>query len=148
MEILSVLVVGSVVTWLMYQNINKVTANMPSEKHGSFESYAAFAATVSDMIRKVKNDLDEDMNSTHPLFVAKEDCDTKARVKELLDLLRQSAFYETVMAKRKTAEEAEAAMAKILHKLDTIISTCCINGEKLAEEVRENLHREYQKIET
>ncbi len=147
MEILSVLVVGSIVTWLMYQNINKVTANLPTEKKGSFESYAAFAGKMSEMIRKVKNDLDKDITSSHPIFVAKESCDTEARVKELLDLLRQSAFYETVMAKRKTPKEIEAAMAEILQKLDAIIISCCVEGEKLAEEVRENLHREYQKIE-
>jgi hypothetical protein len=130
----------------MYQNINRVTANLPPEKTGSFESYAAFAGKMSEMIRKVKNDLDKDINSSHPVFVAKEGCDTKTSVKALLDLLRESAFYETVMAKRKTPKETEAAMVSILKKLETIIRECCVDGEKLADEVRDNLSEEYQKI--
>lgn len=146
MEVLSVLLVGSIVTWLMYQNINRVTSNLKPEKSGSFDDYAAFAAKVSEQIRKVKNDLDKDITTSHPTFFAKEDCDSAKAVKELLDLLRQVSLYETVMAKRKTPKEIEAAMADILGKFDTIIRNCCQHGDKLADMVRDALHEEYQKI--
>jgi len=146
MEVLSVLVVGSIVTYLMFQNINKITSNLEIEKAGSFESYAAFAGKITDHIRKVKNDLDKDITCSDPKFCPKEDCDTEATVKELLDLLRQTAFFETVMAKRKTPKEVEASLAEILSKLDEIIKKSCVDGEKLAEEVRDRLYEEYQKI--
>ncbi len=146
MEVLSVLLVGSVVTYLMYQNIQRVTSKLDLQKGGSFESYAAFAAAVSDQIRKVKNDLDKDIQSSDPIFRAKADCDTRESVKKLLDLIRESAFFETVMAKRKTPKEVEAAMADILDRLDRVIRECCVEGERLADEVRERLYREYQKI--
>ncbi len=146
MEILSVLVVGSIVTYLMYQNINKITSNLETEKRGDFASYAAFAGKVTDRIRKIKNALDKDIATSDPICRPKEGCDCDATVKELLDLLRQSAFYETVMAKRKTPDEIEAALAEILGKLDRIVRTACIDGDRLADRIRNELHAEYQKI--
>ncbi len=148
MEVLSVLLVGSIVTYLMYQNITKVTANLEVEKGGSFEAYAAFASKITNHIRRVKNDLDKDMESSYPRFHPTETCDTEATVKALLDLLRQTAFFETVMAKRKTPKEVEASLGEILGKFDEIIRTSCVDGDRLAEEVKESLYREYQKIRT
>lgn len=146
MEVLSVLLVGSIVTFFMYQNINKITSNLALDKSGTFEEYAAFAAKVSEHIRKVKNDLDKDITCSDPVFCPKEECDTEKSVKDLLDLLRSSAFFETVMAKRKTPKEVEAAMADILQKLDEIIRKSCVNGDELADAVRDRLYEEYQKI--
>ncbi len=146
MEVLSVLLVGSIVTYLMYQNINKVTSSLEISKGGTFESYAAFAAAITDHIRKVKNDMDEDTESSYPRFRPNPQCDTKKTVKELLDLIRKTALYETVMAKRKTSKEVETELGKILTKLDTLIKESCVDGERLADEVRDALHKEYQKI--
>ncbi len=146
MEVISVLLVGSIVTFFMYRNINKITENLALEKNGTFEEYAAFASAVSETIRNVKNDLDRDIGRSHPIFIAKETCDTDRAVKELLDLLRATSFYETVMARRKTPKEVEAAMAETLTKLDAIIRRCCQDGDRLADELKERLHEEYQKI--
>ncbi len=146
MEVLSVLVVGSIVTYLMYQNINKITSNLELQKTGTFEEYAAFAAKVSEQIRKVKNDLDKDMLSSDPICHAKENCDCPKNIKALLDLLRETAFYETVMAKRKTPKEVEQAMADILSRFEAVILESCTEGEALAGKIRDYLHSEYQKI--
>ncbi len=146
MEVLSVLLVGSVVTYLMYQNINKVTSSLEIGKNSSFESYAAFAAAITDHIRKIKNDIDKDIDSSYPRFCPKEDCDTKKTVGELLDLIRKTSLYETVMAKRKTSKEVESELGKILGELDEIIKKSCIDGERLAQEVKDSLYKEYQKV--
>jgi len=146
MEVLSVLLVGSVVTWLMYQNINKITANLEVEKEGSFEAYATFASKITDHIRKVKNDLDKDIETYYPRFKPHEHCDTQKTVKELLDLIRKTAVFETVMARRKTPKEVEAALGQILGEFDAIIRNNCTDGDRLAEEVKESLYKEYQKI--
>jgi len=148
MEVLSVLLVGSVVTWLMYQNINKVTAKLETDKGGSFEAYAAFASKITDHIRKVKNDLDKDIETYYPRFKPQENCDTQKTVKDLLDLIRKTAVFETVMARRKTPKEVEAALGQILGELDEIIRKSCADGDRLAEEVKESLYKEYQKIHT
>jgi hypothetical protein len=146
MEVLSVLLVGSIVTYLMYQNISKVTSKLESEKGGSFEAYARFASKITDHIRRVKNDLDKDIDSSYPRFTPLESCNTGKTVQELLDLIRRTAFFETVMAKRKTPKEVEASLGEILGQLDEIIKKSCVNGEELAEEVKESLYKEYQKI--
>jgi valyl-tRNA synthetase len=146
MEVLSVLLVGSIVTYLMYQNISKVTSKLESEKGGSFEAYARFASKITDHIRRVKNDLDKDIDSSYPRFTPLESCNTEKTVQELLDLIRRTAFFETVMAKRKTPKEVEASLGEILGQLDEIIKKSCVNGEELAEEVKESLYKEYQKI--
>ena len=146
MEVLSVLLVGSIVTYFMYQNISKITSNLDVQKGGSFESYAHFASAITDHIRKVKNDLDKDIDSADPRFCPNETCDTQKTVKALLDLIRKTAFFETVMAKRKTPKEVESALGEILAELDEIIKKSCVDGEKLAEEVKESLYKEYQKI--
>ena len=148
MEVLSVLLVGSIITYLMYQNINKVTSSLEISKSGSFEAYAAFAAAITEHIRKIKNDIDEDNNSEYPKFQPKPQCDRKKTVRELLDLIRKTALYETVMAKRKSAKEVEAELGKILSRLDSVIKDNCIDGETVANEVRDALYAEYQKIHT
>ncbi|RUM62952.1 MAG: hypothetical protein DSZ05_09380 [Sulfurospirillum sp.] len=148
MEALSVLLVGSVVTWLMYQNIQKVTAKLETQKGASFETYAAFASKITDHIRKVKNDLDEDSETYYRRFKPNETCDTKKTIKELLDLIRRTALFETVMAKRKTPKEIEASLGEILGDFDKIIRQSCADGDRLAEEVRESLHQAYRKIYT
>ena len=146
MEVFSVLLVGSLVTWLMYQNINKITAKLELEKGGSFEAYADFASKITDHIRKVKNDLDKDIETYYRKFKPKEACDTGKTIKELLDLIRRAALFETVMARRKTPKEVEASLVQILGEFDEIIRKSCIDGDKLAEEVKESLYKEYQKI--
>ena len=148
MEALSVLLVGSVVTWLMYQNIQKVIAKLETQKGASFETYAAFASKITDHIRKVKNDLDEDSETYYRRFKPNETCDTKKTIKELLDLIRRTALFETVMAKRKTPKEIEASLGEILGDFDKIIRQSCADGDRLAEEVRESLHKAYRKIYT
>jgi len=146
MEVLSVVLVGSIVTYLMYQNINKVTSKLELSKTGTFEAYAQFASTITDHIRKVKNDLDKDIESNDPIFRLNQTCDSKKTVSDLLDLIRKTALYETVMAKRKPAKEVESELGKILSALDAIIRSSCENGDVLADEVKERLYQEYQKI--
>lgn len=146
MEVLSVLLVGSIVTYLMYQNINKVTSTLEVDKSSSFESYAIFASSISEHIRKVKNDLDKDIESTYPRFNAHKECDEKQSVKKLLDLLRKTALYETVMAKRKAPKEIEKELGSILKEFDAIIRESCIEGDMLADDVKNALYKEYKKI--
>ena len=146
MEVLSVLLVGSIVTYLMYQNINKVTASLEVDKGSSFESYAIFASSISEHIRKVKNDLDKDIESTYPRFNPHKECDEQQSVKKLLDLLRKTALYETVMAKRKAPKDIEKELGSILSEFDAIIRESCVEGDMLADDVKNALYKEYKKI--
>ncbi len=146
MEVLSVLLVGSIITYMMYQNINKVTSSIDTKKTTSHEAYAFFASSISEHIRKVKNDLDKDIESSYPRFNPHKDCDEEKSVKKLLDLLRKTAVYETVMAKNKAPKDVEKELSSILIEFDNIIRESCVDGDMLADDVKNALYKEYQKI--
>lgn len=146
MDAISVMLVGGLVTYFMYMNINKVTANLKNTKSGTFESYAKFSAKIQEYIRGVKKDLDDDLDSDHPKYFKNESCDSKKVIKELTDLIRKSSFYETMLAKRKDPKETEAGLMDILTRFDKIIRTNCIDGELLANTLQDNLAEDYNRI--
>ncbi len=145
-EIVSVLLVGSIVSYLMYRNINIVTEKIEYEATGDFETYRRFAGIVINEIRRVKRALDEEMRTEHPLYRIKEGYDAKEAVKKLSDLIRRAAFYETVLAKRKSAKEAERDLAQILSELEEIVREECEGGEELAREMKERIQRAWEAL--
>ncbi len=146
MDIVSVLLVGSIVSYLMYKNINTITEKLDENSEGGYERFAAFAALVIDEIRQLKRDLDDEIKKEHPIYRKKEGMDTRDIVKKLGDLIRQTSFYETVLAKRKPAKEAEAELAEILLDLDRIIREYCESGDVLADRLREKLQHAYEEL--
>jgi len=146
MDVMSVVLVGGLVTYFMYLNINKVTQNLDEDKTGSFESYAKFSAKIQEYIRRVKKGLDDDMECDDLKYCKNESCDSKAVTKELADLIRRSSFYETMLAKRKDPKEVEAGLIEILSKFDDIVRKNCIDGDMLADELRDMLAVDYKMI--
>ncbi|MCH9813931.1 MAG: hypothetical protein K0U47_08325 [Epsilonproteobacteria bacterium] len=146
MDVMSVVLVGGLVTYFMYLNINKVTQNLEESKQGSFESYANFSAKVQEYIREVKKDLDDDMECEDPKYCKTESCDSKQVTKALADLIRKSSFYETMLAKRKDPKEVEAGLMDILTQFDVIVRENCIDGDVLADELQDMLAQDYQRI--
>jgi hypothetical protein len=146
MDIMSVVLVGGLVTYFMYININKVTKNLDETKKGSFEAYANFSAKIQEYIRSVKKGLDDDMDSDGSKFKKNESCDSKLATKELTDLIRKSSFYETMLAKRKDPKDVEAGLMEILTKFDAIVRGNCIDGDMLADELQTALAQDYQRI--
>ncbi len=145
MDVVSAVVVGGLVTYFMYMNIMRVTENISETKKGNFESYAAFAAKIQEYIREVKKDLDDDMESDNPKYLKSQNCDSKAVTKELADLIRKASFYETMLAKRKDPKEIEAGLMDILTKFESIVRENCIDGDKLADDLKDMLAEDYQK---
>ncbi|HIP03387.1 MAG TPA: hypothetical protein EYH01_08725 [Campylobacterales bacterium] len=146
MDVISVVFVGGLVTYFMYLNINKVTQNLDDNKKGSFESYASFSAKIQEYIRAVKRDLDDDMECEDPRYCKNETCDSKKVTKELVDLIRKSSFYETMLAKRKDPKDVEAGLMDILSQFDEIVRTQCIDGDMLADELQDMLAQDYKRI--
>ena len=146
MDVMSVVLVGGLVTYFMYLNITKVTKNLDKNKKGSFEAYADFSAKIQEYLRSVKKDLDDDMDTENPKFRKNESCSSKEVTKELTDLIRKSSFYETMLAKRKDPKEVEAGLMDILTQFDKVVRDNCIDGEMLADELRDMLSRDYQRL--
>ncbi len=145
-DIFSVVLVGSVVTYFMYQNINKVTEAIDLQTKDNSPRYAKFSVKIQEYIRALKKDLDEDIECSNPRFCRNETCDDKVVTRELNDLIREASFYETVLAKNKKEKEAEADFVSILQRLEAVVAKNCVDGSVEAEKLKDELFDEYQKI--
>ena len=146
MDIFSVLLVGSLVTFLMYQNINKVTQKIEENAKDNSPRYAMFASKIIEKIREVKKDLDSDMECENPKLCKNDSCDEKAIIKELNSLIRRASLYEGSMSKGKRRKEIESDLADILMRFENIIKNSCINGSVEASKIKYELQNEYQKL--
>lgn len=145
-DIFSVVLVGSVVTYFMYQNINKVTQVIEEKTKDNSPRYARFSVKIQEYIRALKKDLDDDIECSNPRFCKNEHCDDQKVLRELNELIRKASFYETVLAKNKSRKEVEADFVEILKRLEAVVAQNCINGTQEAEKLKEELSQEYQKI--
>jgi len=144
-DIFSVVLVGSVVTYFMYQNINKVTQVIEEKTKDNSPAYARFSVKIQEYIRALKKDLDDDIECSNPRFCKNEQCDEKRVLRELNDLIRKASFYETALAKGKPRREVEADFVEILQRLEEVVATNCVDGSKEAEKLKDELFLEYQK---
>lgn len=142
-DVVSAVLVGSVVIYLMYQNISKITSNIDKSIKGTFETYAAYSSKIQEYIRTVKNDIDSDHDVENPIFILKESTKSKALTKQLADLIRKLVFFETLLAKKKSAEEVEESMFAILDEFDKLVREECVDGETLADQIRDKLYQDY-----
>ncbi len=145
-DIFSVILIGSIVTFLMYQNINKVTQKIEQTSVDKQPSFSKFASKIIDTIREVKKDLDSDMECENPRFCKQDHCDEKEVVKQLNDLIRRASFYEGERAKGISRREAEAEFVDILQKFEEIVQSSCVNGQKEALKLKEELHKAYREL--
>jgi len=145
-DIFSVVLVGSVVTYFMYQNINKVTQAIDEKTKDNSPRYSMFSVKIQEYIRALKKDLDEEIECSNPRFCKNESCDDKVVTRELNDLIRKASFYETVLAKSKSRKEAEADFVEILERLEAVVVKNCVNGSEEAQKLKEEIFNEYQKI--
>ncbi len=145
-DIFSVLLVGSLVTFLMFQNINKITSTIDEKTKDNSPRYAIFASKLIEKIRSLKRDIDSDMECEDPRFCKNDKCDEKAVVRELNDLIRRASFYEQSQSKGKKRKEIEADFVDILQRVEKIIKNSCINGEVEANKLIKEIHYDYKKI--
>ncbi len=145
-DIFSVVLVGSVVTYFMYQNINKVTEVIEEKTKDNSPRYAMFAVKIQEYIRALKKDLDDDIECSNPRFCKNDHCDEKTVLRELNELIRKASFYETVLAKEKSKKEVEAEFVEILERLEKVVAKNCINGTQEAEKLKEEIFQEYRRI--
>ncbi len=145
-NLIPVLIIVAIVVFFMYQNINKITANIDMIDNNSFEMYAKYVRIIEKYIKEIQEIIDKNsvLNDEKYILVnqdKKEDVNDK-----LFDIIRKLAFFETVQAKKKDKKEIESQLFDILISLDGIIKENFKNGESLADELRENLKKEYQKL--
>ena len=140
--LVSVVLVGGFVAYLMYQNIDKVTTNIEKKSDKGYQFFANLAGAAIEYIKDIKRDLNG--KNENPKFIASDDANHDKVLKDLDDFIRELAFYETVLAKKKDIDDIDSEMAKIFVKFDEFVSKNFVDGEKKADEIRESLKKIYQ----
>jgi len=140
-DIFSALMVGSIIAFLLYKNLKKITDRLDIIEDSSFEIYSNFAVKAEEYLREIKNDIEKE----EKLFL-KERTKKKEIAEKFLDLIRELLFFETIQAKQMKKAEAEEKLFEILSSADEIIRKEIKEGEKIADSLREKLLNDYEKI--
>ena len=92
------------------------------------------SSVISVSTKKIEN----------PRYILLENIDEEDSIELLSDYLRKLVFFETLLAKKKTSDEIEQELFSILSQVDAFLKENCIDGEQLADELRDNLLAEYE----
>jgi len=148
-QLVPVLMIVAIVAFVMIRQIGKITDNVdtqPSGNHTAFERYAKFSSIIQEHVREIKNTLDSSKVSQETPFKLLPGKSELEALEKLSDYIRKLVFFETMMAKQKSAKEIEAELFEVLNGLETFLSEFCEDGENLAEGLREKLLVEYEQI--
>lgn len=150
-QLIPVLMVVGIVAFIMMRQIGKVTNTIdqqPSINTQAFERYAKFSSIIQEHVREIKHALDSSKNPTKELpFKLIATKDEAQALEKLSDFIRKLVFFETMMAKQKSAKEIEAELFEVLNGLETFLKEYCDDGENLAEQLRQRLLEAYEELD-
>ena len=89
--LIGVVVVGGIVAYIMYQNINKVTQNIEKKSDKGYDFFANLAGAAIEYIKDIKRDING--KNENPSFIVKNDKEKDKVLKDLDDFIRKLAFY-------------------------------------------------------
>jgi hypothetical protein len=145
-DIFSVVLVGGVVAFLMYRNINEITTSIEQKVAYSHSDFATFASYLQDKIREIKRDIDSDIECENPRFCKNDKCNEMKVIRELNELIRRASLYESGLVKNRKRSEVEADFIEILSRLEEIVKSSCVNGEKEADRLMDEIYNEYKRV--
>ncbi|MDD3342661.1 MAG: hypothetical protein PHR87_03710 [Sulfurospirillaceae bacterium] len=146
-QIIPALMILGFVAIIMSKQINRVTKNIDNQESvNSYSEYAKFSAVVQEEIREIKNHLDSSKTVEERRYILLEGKNESALLETLSDYIRKLVFFETMMAKQKSPKEIEADLFEILNGVETFLKENCVDGEILAEALRERLLKAYEEI--
>lgn len=149
-QLIPVLMIVGIVAFIMMRQIGKVTDKIdrqPSVSTQNFERYAKFSAIIQEHVREIKYALDSSKSKEEVTpFILKEDKNEAQALEKLSDFIRKLVFFETMMAKQKSAKEIESELFEVLSSLESFLIEFCIDGEELSEALRERLLEAYQQL--
>jgi len=145
-QLFPVIFVVAMIVFILSKQIKHITGNLDTKGDAnSFEKYSKFSVSIQNHIRAIKLDIDSAKKIENPRYILLEGINEEDSIELLSDYLRKLVFFETLLAKRKTADEIESDLFSILSQLDTFLKENCFDGERLADELRENLLAEYER---
>ncbi|MDD2385071.1 MAG: hypothetical protein PHN18_12840 [Sulfurospirillaceae bacterium] len=146
-QIIPALMILGFVAIIMSKQINRVTKNLDNKQSSTgYSSYAKFSAVIQDEIREIKNQIDSSKIIENRHYILLEGKNESALLEILSDYIRKLVFFETLMAKQKSAQEIEADLFEILSGMELFLKENCVDGEMLADALRERLLNAYEQI--
>ena len=146
-QLFPVIFVVAMIAFILMKQIKHITGNLDIQGDtNSFDKYSKFSAIIQNHIRAIKLDIDSTKQIENPRYVLKDKESEEDLIEDLSDFLRKLVFFETLLAKSKTSSEIEGELFGILSQLDIFIKQNCEDGEVLADELRDNLMREYENV--
>jgi len=144
-QLFPVIFVIAMIAFILIRQIKHITGNLEIQNDANyFDKYSKFSVTIQNHIRAIKLDIDSTKKIENPRYILLENINEEESIELLSDYLRKLVFFETLLAKKKTASEIESELFSILSQVDTFIKERCLDGELLANELRENLLEEYE----
>ncbi len=134
------LLAAGAVAYIVFRNIKKITDGLEKEEEKVFEIYSTFAIKAEEYLREIKKNIE---NGTFELKEGKSENEIKEKI---LEAIRELLFFETVGAKKLSKKEAEERLFNILSKIDQELEESLKNGEEIADNLREKLQKDYEKI--
>jgi len=144
-QLFPVIFVVAMIAFILIKQIKHITGNLDIQGDtNSFGKYSKFSVAIQNHIRAIKLDIDSTKKIDNPRYILLENIDEEESIELLSDYLRKLVFFETLLAKKKTADEIEQELFSILSQVDTFLKEKCFEGEQLANELRDNLLAEYE----
>lgn len=144
-QLFPVIFVVAMIAFILMKQIKHITGNLDIKGDtNSFEKYSKFSVAIQNHLRAIKLDIDSSKQIESPRYILLEGIDEEEVIEILSDYLRKLVFFETLLAKQKTSSEIESELFAILSQIDQFLKQNCVDGEQLAEELRENLLSEYE----
>ncbi|MFV0481387.1 MAG: hypothetical protein ACK5LP_05330 [Campylobacteraceae bacterium] len=138
-----------VVAYFMFQQINKVTKKIDAEQEfvDKPKLFAAFSAVIQEKIRSIRLDIDTADKNPNPRFKLKDGVNISNALEKLSDMIRELVFFETMNGRNQNIQDTESKLFGILSEIDKFLQKDIEDGEKIADEVRDELFGEYDRLQ-
>jgi uncharacterized protein YoxC len=128
----AVLIVGVI----LYKQINKVTQNITNEDENPNLTYSKFCDAIDKQIDILRQKTQEDII----LELNKKD----EILETLSDFSKELVFIESLNSKDST--QWQNKLFALLSRLDAFVESNFIDGEQLANDIKENLRGEFNRL--
>ena len=147
-QLIPVLMIVAMVAFVLIKQIGKLTNKLDTlADESSYERYAKFSAIIQERVREIKQSLDSSRVLNERPFQLLEGKNEEEALELLSNFIRKLVFFETMMAKQKSSQEIEAELFELLSHLDNFLKEYCVDGEALADSLRENLFEAYEQLD-
>ena len=148
-QLIPVLMIVAMVAFVLVKQIGKLTNRLDTfVDESSHERYAKFSAIIQERVREIKQSLDSSKIPNERPFKLLEGKNEEEALELLSNFIRKLVFFETLMAKQKSSQEIEAELFELLSHLDAFLKEFCVEGEALADALRESLLEAYEQLDT